>query len=256
MITAGIDVGTGGIKVLILDGDRVLSKVKVLSDLEESKAIQTAFDEAVSEAGISKDSIEFITATGAGGKNVDYADDVITDITSAAKGAFHLIPEARTIIDVGSEQSRAVKCNESGDVVDFATNEKCAAGAGAFIEAMARAVESDFDQFVALYFESDKDIPLNDQCAVFAESEVVSLINSEATTADISRAINRSIAERISSLTRRVGLEEKIVLIGGVALNAGFIDGLQKFLKTEVNVPEGPIFANALGAALHGQERS
>ncbi len=256
MITAGIDVGTGGIKVLILDGDRVLSKVKVLSDLEESKAIRTAFDEAVSEAGISKDSIEFITATGAGGKNVDYADDVITDITSAAKGAFHLIPEARTIIDVGSEQSRAVKCNESGDVVDFATNEKCAAGAGAFIEAMARAVESDFEQFVALYFESDKDIPLNAQCAVFAESEVVSLINSEATTADISRAINRSIAERISSLTRRVGLEEKIVLIGGVALNKGFIDGLQKFLKTEVNVPEGPIFANALGAALHGQERS
>lgn len=256
MITAGIDVGTGSIKVLILDGDRVLSKVKALSDLEESKAIQTVFAEAVEEAGISQDSIEFIVATGAGGKNVAAAGDVITDISSAAKGAFHLISAARTIIDVGSEQSRAVKCNASGDIIDFATNEKCAAGAGAFIEAMARAVESDFDQFVALYFESDKDIPLNAQCAVFAESEVVSLINSEATTADISRAINRSIAERISSLTRRVGLEEEIVLIGGVALNKGFIDGLQKFLKTEVSVPDDPIFVNALGAALYGQERS
>lgn len=256
MITAGIDVGTGGIKVLILDGGKVLSKVKVLSDLEESIAIRTAFDQAVAEAGISRDLIGVITSTGAGGKNVDYADDVITDITSAAQGAVYLIPAARTVIDVGSEQSRAVKCDGQGDVIDFATNEKCAAGAGAFIEAMARAVESDFDQFVALYFDSDKDIPLNAQCAVFAESEVVSLINSEATTADISRAINRSIAERISSLTRRVGLEEKIVLIGGVALNKGFVDGLQKFLKTEVSVPDDPIFVNALGAALHGQERS
>jgi benzoyl-CoA reductase subunit D len=256
MITAGIDVGTGGIKALLLDGDTVLSKVKILSDLEESKAIETAFEGAVSEAGISKDSIGVIIATGAGGKNVVDADDVITDITSAAKGAIHVISEARTIIDVGSEQSRAVKCDASGDVVDFATNEKCAAGAGAFIESMARAVESDFDRFVALYFDSQQDIPLNAQCAVFAESEVVSLINSEATTADISRAINRSIAERISSLTRRVGLEEKIVLIGGVALNKGFVDALQKFLKTEVSVPEDPIFVNALGAALYGQERS
>lgn len=256
MITAGIDVGTGGIKVLILDGDKVLSKVKVLSDLEEAKAIEAAFEEAVSEAGIGRDAIEFITATGAGGKNVSEANDVITDITSAARGAFYLIPEVRTVIDVGSEQSRAVKCNERGEVVDFATNEKCAAGAGAFIEAMARAVESDFDRFVELYFDSQEDIPLNAQCAVFAESEVVSLINSNVTTADISRAINRSIAERISSLTRRVGLEEKIVLIGGVALNAGFVDGLQKFLKTEVKVPDDPIFVNALGAAVYGQERS
>ncbi len=256
MITAGIDVGTGGIKVVIIDGSKVLSKVKVLSDAEEAMAIQNAFDQAVSEAGISKDAIETIISTGAGGKNVDAADDVITDITSAAKGAVFVIPEARTVIDVGSEQSRAVKCNESGDVVDFATNEKCAAGAGAFIEAMARAVESDFEKFVSLYFDSQKDIPLNAQCAVFAESEVVSLINSEATTADISRAINRSIAERISSLTRRVGLEEKIVLIGGVALNKGFVDALQKFLKTEVSVPDDSIFVNALGAALHGQERS
>lgn len=256
MITAGIDVGTGSIKVVILDGGKILSKVKVLSDVEEATAIQNAFDQAVSEAGISKDAIETIISTGAGGKNVDAANNVITDITSSAKGAIYVMPEARTVIDIGSEQSRAVKCNESGDVIDFATNEKCAAGAGAFIEAMARAVESDFEKFVALYFESDKDIPLNAQCAVFAESEVVSLINSEATTADISRAINRSIAERISSLTRRVGLEEKIVLIGGVALNKGFVDALQKFLKTEVSVPDDSIFVNALGAALYGQERS
>jgi len=256
MITAGIDVGTGSIKVLILDGDRILSKAILVSGLEESKAIESAFDEAVSKAGISEDSIEFSIATGAGAKNASNVRETVTDITSAARGAFFLIPQARTVIDVGSEQARAVKCNENGDVIDFATNEKCAAGAGAFIEAMARAVETDFNQFVALSFESNKDIPLNAQCAVFAESEVVSLINSDATTADISRAINRSIGERTSSMTRRIGLEEKVVLIGGVALNAGFVDSLGKFLKMEIVVPEDPIFVNALGAALIGQQRS
>ncbi|MDY7037068.1 MAG: acyl-CoA dehydratase activase [Thermodesulfobacteriota bacterium] len=256
MITAGIDVGTGSIKVLILDGDRVLSKARLVSGLEESKAIESAFDEAVSKAGISHNSVEASIATGAGAKNAFNVQEIVTDITSAARGTFYLIPQARTVIDVGSEQARAVKCNENGDVMDFATNEKCAAGAGAFIEAMARAVETDFDQFVSLHFESDRDIPLNAQCAVFAESEVVSLINSDATTADISRAINRSIGERTSSMTRRIGLEEKIVLIGGVALNAGFVDSLGKFLKMEIVVPEDPIFVNALGAALIGQQRS
>jgi len=256
MITAGIDVGTGSIKVLILDGDRILSKVRLISEMEESKAIESAFEEAVSKAGIAADSIAFVTATGSGSKNALNAQETVTDITSAAKGTSYLIPEARTVIDVGSEQARAVKCDGAGEVLDFATNEKCAAGAGAFIEAMARAVETDFSQFVSLYFESDKDIPLNAQCAVFAESEVVSLINSDATTADISRAINRAIAERTSSMTRRVGVEEKVVLVGGVALNAGFLDALKKFLRTEITVPEDPIFVNALGAALIGQERS
>jgi benzoyl-CoA reductase subunit D len=256
MITAGIDVGTGSIKVLLLDGDQVLSKVRLISEMEETKGIQSAFDDALSKAGIGADSVAYVTATGSGARNALNAQETITDITSAAKGTSYLIPETRTVIDVGSEEARAVKCDGAGDVLDFATNEKCAAGAGAFIEAMARAVETDFEQFVSLYFESDKDIPLNAQCAVFAESEVVSLINSEATTADISRAINRAIAERTSSMTRRVGVEQKVVLIGGVALNAGFVDALGKFLKTEITLCEDPIFVNALGAALIGRERS
>ncbi|MDP2645642.1 MAG: acyl-CoA dehydratase activase [Desulfobacterales bacterium] len=255
MVSVGIDVGTGSIKVLVLDGDRILSKVKQISDVEEEIAIRTALDTAVSEAKISKDSIKFVTATGAGGKNVSNPQEIVTDITSAVKGSCHLFPAARTIIDVGSEQSRAVKCDGQGNVKDFATNEKCAAGAGAFIEAMARAVGTDFDQFIKLYFESGKEIPINAQCAVFAESEVVSLINSDATAADISRAINHSIAERVSSLTRRVGVEEKIVLIGGVALNTGFVNSLKQFLKTEILLPDDPLFVNALGAALIGQER-
>ncbi len=253
MITAGIDVGAASTKAVIMDGDKILAKHVRPAEDEEEKIIQEAFDGAVSEAGIDKGSVDKIVATGAGGKNVDFADDVVTDISSGARGAVYDIPGSRTVVDVGAEQARAVKCDETGKLLDFATNERCAAGSGAFIEAMARALQTDFQKFIDYHFESDKDIPLNAQCAVFAESEVVSLINSEATTADISRAINNSIAERTSSMTRRVGIEPTVTIIGGVALNKGFVDSLQRFLETEVAVPEDPIFTNAVGAALIAQ---
>jgi len=253
MITAGIDVGAASTKAVIMDGDKILAKSRQLAEGEEEQVIKDAFEGALSEAGITKDSIDKIVSTGAGAKNVDFSDDSITDISSGARGAVFEVPETRTVVDVGAEQARAVKCNEAGKLLDFATNERCAAGSGAFIEAMARALQTDFDKFIAYHFESDKDIPLNAQCAVFAESEVVSLINSEATTADISRAINNSIAERTSSMTRRVGIEPTVTVIGGVALNKGFIDSLQRFMETEVAVPDDPIFTNAVGAALIAQ---
>ena len=253
MITAGIDVGAASTKAVIMDGDQILAKFRQLAEGEEEQVIQDAFDGALKEAGKSKDDIDKIVATGAGAKNVDFADDTITDISSGARGAVFEVPASRTVVDVGAEQARAVKCDETGKLMDFATNERCAAGSGAFIEAMARALQTDFQQFIDYHFESDKDIPLNAQCVVFAESEVVSLINSDATTADISRAINNSIAERASSMTRRVGIEETVTCIGGVSLNKGFLDSLQRYLKTDVTVPEDPIFTNAVGAALIAQ---
>ncbi len=254
MITAGIDVGASSVKAVIMDGDKVLAKFLQPAEGEEEKVIQDAFEGALSKAGITKDSIEKIVSTGAGGKNVAFADDVVTDISSGARGAVYEVPASRTVVDVGAEQARAVKCDETGKLLDFATNERCAAGSGAFIEAMARALQTDFEKFIEYHFESDKDIPLNAQCAVFAESEVVSLINSDATTADISRAINNSIAERTSSMTRRVGIEQTVTVIGGVALNKGFIDSLERFLETNVTVPEDPLFTNAVGAALMAQQ--
>jgi benzoyl-CoA reductase subunit D len=253
MITAGIDVGAASTKAVIMDGDKILAKYRQIAEGEEEQVIKDAFEGALSAAGITKDSIDKIVATGAGSKNVDFADDSITDISSGARGAVYDIPGSRTVVDVGAEQARAVKCDETGRLLDFATNERCAAGSGAFIEAMARALQTDFQKFIEYHFESDKDIPLNAQCAVFAESEVVSLINSEATTADISRAINNSIAERTSSMTRRVGIEKTVTVIGGVALNKGFIDSLERYLETDVAVPEDPIFTNAVGAALIAQ---
>lgn len=253
MITAGIDVGASSVKAVIMDGDKILAKFRQPAEGEEEQVIKDAFEGVLKAAGKSKDDLEKIVATGAGAKNVAFADDIVTDISSGARGAVFEVPSSRTVVDVGAEQARAVKCDEAGKLMDFATNERCAAGSGAFIEAMARALQTDFETFIAYHFESDKDIPLNAQCVVFAESEVVSLINSDATTADISRAINNSIAERASSMTRRVGIEPTVTVIGGVSLNKGFLDSLQRFLETDVTVPEDPIFTNAVGAALIAQ---
>ncbi|MBU3946939.1 MAG: CoA activase [Proteobacteria bacterium] len=258
MITMGIDVGASSTKAVIMDGNKILAKYCHLAggekEQDEEQVINNALNGVLAKAGIGRDAIGKIVATGGGGKKVGFADDVATEISSGAKGAIFEVPASRTVVDMGAEKAAVAKCDTDGNVVDFATNERCAAGAGAFIESMARALQSDLETFIKLHFESDKNIPLNAQCAVFAESEVVSLINTEGvTTADISRAINKAVAERCSSMVRRVGMENVVTVIGGVSLNKGFIDGLEGFLKTKISVPEDPIFTSAVGAALIAQ---
>jgi benzoyl-CoA reductase subunit D len=154
------------------------------------------------------------------------------------------------VIDVGAEEGRAIKVDESGRVVDFAINEKCAAGAGAFTEAMARALEVKIEEMGPLSLKSTQVVPMNAQCAVFAESELVTLVHSKVPKPDMARAIHDAIADRIVSMVRRVGIEKEIMLIGGVAHNIGFVSSLNQGLKTEVIVPEDPEYVGALGAAL------
>ena len=167
-----------------------------------------------------------------------------------------MIPEARTVIDVGAEEGRGIKIEANGKVIDFAVNEKCAAGAGAFAEAMSRALEVSLEEFGQLSLKSDKSIPMNAQCAVFAESEVVSLVHAKTPKQDISRAVHDAIASRIVSMVRRVGINKDVVLIGGLAYNPGFVDALTRGLETEVSVPDNPEYIGAMGAAIVAAERN
>jgi benzoyl-CoA reductase subunit D len=153
-------------------------------------------------------------------------------------------------VDVGAEEGRAIRVDDNGKVVDFAVNERCAAGAGAFTEAMARALEIPLEEIGPLSLTSTKAVPMNAQCAVFAESEVVSLIHQKTEKQDIARAVHDAMASRITSMARRVGVEPQVVLIGGVARNPGFVDALQRDLELELLVPDDPDFVSALGAAL------
>lgn len=249
MIVAGIDCGAKNTKTVIMKDGEIIGKGKVLTGFDQEKAIKGSIDAALKDAGISIDQVERWAGTGSGRKNIKNSIEV-NDIKAIAKGGTFFFPKARTIADVGAEEGRAVKADEKGNVVDFAINEKCAAGAGAFVEAMARALEVNIEDMGPLCLQSDKTIPMNAQCAIFAESEVVGLIHAKTEKPDISRAIHDAIASRVVSMIRRIGVNEDIVLMGGVGYNPGFKDAMQRELGVEIYIPEQPEYGMAVGAAV------
>jgi benzoyl-CoA reductase subunit D len=148
-----------------------------------------------------------------------------------------------------------VRCNEAGRIEDFAVNEKCAAGAGTFTEAMARALEVDLEELGKMSLRSTQAVPMNAQCTVFAESEVVSLVHAKTPKEDISRAVHDAMASRITSMVRKVGFVKDVVLIGGMARNVGFVNSIQRGLETDCLIPDEPEYVGALGAALIAADR-
>ncbi len=254
MITAGIDMGSKTVKVVIVKDGEIVGKHMLLAGFEAQEAAETAFAASLEAAGLTADDIEAIVATGAGRKNAPHTDRDITEVGSGAKGAHHLYPAVRTVIDVGAEEGRAIRCTEDGKVLDFALNEKCAAGAGAFTEAMSRALEVPIEELGPMSLQSQNPTPMNAQCAVFAESEVVSLLHARTPKQDIARSVHDAIASRIVSLAKKVGFEPEVVFIGGVAHNPGFVDSLERALECKVIIPEDPEFIGAYGAALAAAE--
>jgi benzoyl-CoA reductase subunit D len=254
MITAGIDVGAKFAKIVILNDGNVLAKDKALVGFDVLKSASELFENVLKSKGISRSDIKRIVATGMGRNAVHLkppinAEKIVSEVVADAAGAFHVVPTVKTVIDVGAEEGRGIKVDQ-GKVRDFVINERCAAGAGTFVEAMARALEVSVEEMGPLALKSTKTIPMNAQCCVFAESEVVTLIHSKVAKEDISKAIHDAIAGRIASMVLRVGVEKDVVLIGGVALNPGFVPPLEKELRTDIIVPESPDFIGALGAAL------
>lgn len=254
MITAGIDIGAKFAKVVILKDENVIAKDKALVGFYVLKSASDLFEKVLKSSGVSHSDVEHVAATGMGRKAVHLkppinAEKVISEVVANAAGAFHVVPTVKTVIDVGAEEGRGIKV-EKGRVRDFVINERCAAGAGTFVETMARALEVKVEEMGPLALKSTQTIPMNAQCCVFAESEVVTLIHSRVTKEDISKAIHDAIAGRIASMVLRVGVEKDVVLIGGVALNPGFLPPLEKELRADIIVPESPDFVGALGAAL------
>ena len=249
-ITAGIDMGSKNAKALVLKDGKILAKGLTPSGFDQKAAAEKVFNEVLRKSGLPLGDIDHVVATGAGKDLAPYANSEISMVGADALGGNFLYPSARTVIDVGAETSRAVRCNENGRMIDFVINEKCAAGSGTFIEAMARALEVELEEIGPLSLKAKKTISMNAQCTIFSESEVVSLIHEKASKADIARAIHNSIANRIVSLARRLGIQRDVVLAGGVAKNVGFVGSLQKTLEVELLVPEEPEFVGALGAAL------
>ena len=250
MPNLGLDVGAAKTKAAIMDNGKVIALASVLTGFDQSASAEAAIKAALEKAGIDRQSLNNIRATGVGRKAVaDITANEINELAAAAKGTSFLIPSARTVIDAGAEEARAVKL-DNGNVKDFAVNEKCAAGAGSFTESMAKALQMSLEDFANASLKSDKKIPMNAQCVIFAESEVVSLIHSGASKQDISRSVHDAIADRISAVARRVGLAKDVVLIGGMGYNVGFVDALKRAIEMDVLVPPDPDYVGAIGAAI------
>ena len=251
MITAGIDCGAKNTKTVILKDGEIIGKGSVLTGFDQEKAVADSLAQAVGGAGISREDIEKIGGTGGGRNSIKLADVLVNDTKAMGKGAHYFFSNARTVADVGAEEGRAAKLDEKGNPVDFAINEKCAAGAGAFIETMGRALETPLEEMGPLALKSDKEIPMNAQCVIFAESEVVGLIHAKTEKQDISKAIHDAMASRIISIIRRIGVNEDVVMLGGVAYNPGFVEAMRRELNLEkLYIPENPEYGQAVGAAV------
>jgi benzoyl-CoA reductase subunit D len=256
VLTAGIDMGARTVKVVVLGGDgEVLGRAIRVAGFELNLTAREVMAAALEAAGVARGDVGGIVATGAGRDDAPDKDHTMTEVGCAARGAVHLYPEARTVVDVGAEEARAIRCDERGKVIDFAINEKCAAGTGAFTEAMARALQVPLEELGPLSLESTRTIPMNAQCAVFAESEVVSMIHNNVPKPDMARAVHDAIASRVVSMVRRVGLAPPVVLVGGMARNVGFLDSLGRLGIEQVSIPDDPELVGALGAALAASGR-
>lgn len=251
MLVAGIDVGAKNVHTVLVSDGKVLASATVPSGFDQEESAERGLLEALGLGEVERVDVVLVAATGAGRKAISFAEKKPTEIAAGARGAMALCPEARTVVDVGADESRAIRVDGGGKVLDFAINEKCAAGAGAFVEAMSRALEMPLERFAEASLESTQVIPMNAQCTVFAESEVVSLIHANTAPADIARAVHDAMASRVAAMVRRIGVEDTVMLGGGTALNAGFVRSLSEALGgVDIAVPGRAPYLGAEGAAL------
>ncbi|HEJ83244.1 MAG TPA: CoA activase [Desulfobacteraceae bacterium] len=255
MISAGIDCGAKNTKTIIMKDGEIIGKAKVLTGFDQDRAVTQSWEKALEGTGLKAEEVERTCGTGSGKNIIRNADGLVNDIKAIGKAAHYFFPKARTVADVGAEEGRAARLDEKGNAVDFAINDKCAAGAGTFIEAMSRALEIPLDEMGPMANQSHKQITMNAQCAIFVESEAIGLIHANTAKQDISRAIHDAVASRIVSMIRRVGVNEDVVVMGGVACNPGFITAMKKQLALEnLYIPDDPEYGMAVGAAVVAAE--
>jgi predicted CoA-substrate-specific enzyme activase len=250
MYAVGIDIGSTSGEALILDGDDVLSWSIVDTGYNSRHAAVLALDEALAQTDLARDQLDSIVATGYGRVSVEFADRQVTEISCYARGIHHLYPKVQTVIDIGGQDSKVVAVGPGGRPLDFAMNDKCAAGTGRFLEVIARALQLDLEEMGASALRARRAADISSTCTVFAESEVITLVADGVPREEIVAGVCRSIARRVGAMARRVGVEPPVAFAGGVAKNVGVVAALSEVLGEELIVPEEPQIVGALGAAL------
>ena len=255
MYTLGIDSGSTSTNAVILDENRTIKAFSVLrTGAKSSQSANAVLEDVLKKANLKKDDITRIVSTGYGRVSIPFADTTVTEISCHGKGAHFLFPTVHTILDIGGQDSKGIRLNDNGEVVDFVMNDKCAAGTGRFLEMMARTLEISIDELGPISLKSTENIEISSMCSVFAESEVISLIAQNKEIADIAHGIHTAIAKKAISLLKRVGLTGDFMMTGGVAKNPGVVAILEKELNSKLFIYEEPEIVGALGAALYGLE--
>lgn len=252
----GVDSGSTSTNAVIMDSDRhLLASAVVRTGAKAGESADRILTEVLEKAGLRREQLSWIVSTGYGRVSIPYADENVTEISCHGRGAHYFNPDIRTILDIGGQDSKAIRLKADGEVADFVMNDKCAAGTGRFLEMVARTLEVDIDDLGPIALQSTEDIEITSMCSVFAESEVISLIANNKEKADIANGICRSIAGKAWSLMKRVGMEPGFMMTGGVAKNPGVVKAVEDRIGAKLYICPEPEIVGAAGAALYALDR-
>jgi len=251
MRVAGCDIGSLTAKVIILNENAIEAKAVIRCVSSPEKSAESVISQALSQTGLALSDIDYIVGTGYGKNRIPFANHTESEITCHAQGVFSLVPEARTLIDIGGQDAKVIKISDEGQVSQYVYNDKCASGTGRFLEVMADALEIGIDQMSELHDQAKEQLHISNQCVIFAESEVISLINEGKETSDIIWGLHTALANRASSLARSVGIVPDVVFTGGVAKNFGVAKALKRSIGLPLTpFPLDPQISGAYGAAI------
>jgi len=251
---AGIDIGSTMTKAVIVDsGGQILSVIKGPTGPEHRQLANEVMQNALAQAKLKLDDIAYIVATGYGRLNVPFADRQITELTCHARGIFSQFPSVRTAIDIGGQDAKCMKITD-GKMVDFAMNDKCAAGTGRFLEMVAATLGIGLEDMGPMSLKSTKKVSISNFCTIFAQQEIVSQLSEGEKVEDIIAGLHDALASRVAALARRLKVEPDVVLTGGVAKNIGIVKAMSDNLGCQLLVPKDPLITGALGAATLASE--
>jgi predicted CoA-substrate-specific enzyme activase len=252
MIVAGCDVGSLTAKAVLFKQEEVISQAVIRVGTNPAETARQVMDRALRQIGLAEEALRHCVGTGYGKNLIPFANEVASEISCHARGACWQRPTVRTIIDIGGQDAKAIRVDQGGNVIRYAYNDKCASGTGRFLEIMAEALEIDLEEMGTVDGLAERTVSISNQCVIFAETEVVSLISDGHAVPDIVAGLHRAMAARVAALARGIGVEPEIVMTGGGAKNAGLFRALAAGLDSELTSLNGmdPQITGAVGAAL------
>ena len=253
---AGVDVGSTQTKAVIIDETgAIVSRALTDTGANVMRAAEESFQEALRSGDLREEEVEYVVGTGYGRYKVTFGNAQVTEISCHGRGSVHMFPATRTVLDMGGQDTKAIRVAPTGEILDFCMNDKCAAGTGRFLGAASSALDIPLGELGPTALRGERPVKISTTCTVFAESEVLSWLGKGKRIEDILLGVHESIASRSVGLLRRVGIEDQVTFTGGVAKNQAMVETLNKRLDLTVNVSDDSHYMGALGAALFSLDR-